>query len=97
MKHFFALLALCTIWPLGASAAQESTDAAAPQMKRATKVVFDEVKADANQTATAVAVLTYEDGTKARCKYKMRYEAANEGGRYGVRFSPQSEKCVPIK
>ncbi len=97
MKRCFTLLAFCTMWPFGACAMQQSTDFAAPQMKRATKVVFDEVKTNPDQTATAVAVLTYEDGTTARCKYKMRYELSNVGGRYGMRFSPQSENCVPIK
>lgn len=68
-----------------------------PQAKRAHNVVFDEVKALPNQKASAIAVLTYEDGTKARCRYTMRYQKISVGDGQGIQFIPESEKCVALK
>lgn len=68
------IVTMCMILSLAARADQESSEKNAPQMKRAHQVEFEEVKTNANQTA-AVALLTYADGAKSRCRYVMGYQS----------------------
>jgi len=67
-----------------------------PNMKRAQNIEVQEVKTLPEDKATVLAVLTYKDGTKAKCEYNMRIELIDAEDRQGVQFLPASERCTPL-
>lgn len=64
-------------------------------MKRAHKVEPLEVKTLPDNKAKVVALLTYPDGTTAKCEYLMRVKVVKAAEQTGFQYLPLSEKCGP--
>lgn len=70
---------------------------AAPNMKRAHRVEFESVKTKAENVVSMVALLTYTDGSKARCSYVAHWKIRKTGDKTGIEYLPDSESCTPIE
>lgn len=66
-------------------------------MKRAHKVDPKDVKILPGNKALVVAVLTYGDGSKAKCEFDMDWKSAAKNDRQGFEFLPNGQRCWPIK
>ena len=71
----------------------------APDMKRAHKVEPLEVKVQPGDKAKVVAILTYDDGTKAKCEYVVAFNVAKQSDGVAMTMAPfpRTERCTPVK
>lgn len=66
-------------------------------LKRAHKVDPKDVKLLPGNKAMVVAVLTYDDGTRAKCEFEMDWKPTTLKDRQGIEFVPKDQRCWPIK
>lgn len=97
MKQFIVMSAYMTCLLGTAQAAELATNA--PDMKRAHKVEPQEVKILPGDNAKVVAILTYDDGTKAKCEYVVSFDVLrqSEGVAFTMAPFPRTERCTPVK
>ncbi len=71
----------------------------APDMKRAQKVEPQEVKMMPGDKAKVVAILTYDDGTKAKCEYVIAFSVVKQSDGVAMTMAPfpKTERCTPVK
>ncbi len=73
---------------------------AAPNMKRAHRVEVLMVGQRADNTVALSALLTFEDGSKAKCDYAVQFKVGTSGkdeGRLSFSPVPETEQCSPVK
>ncbi|MDN0082417.1 hypothetical protein QU487_06570 [Crenobacter sp. SG2305] len=103
MLIFTISLFLYPIWMVASGATTNPTEisgqaqalALTANMKWAHKVEPLEVKTLPDNKAKVVAMLTYPDGTTAKCEYLMRVKVVKAGEQNGFQYLPLSEKCAP--
>lgn len=78
-------------------AAEQASNASA--MKRANKVEPLEVRIQPGDKAKVVAILTYDDGTKAKCEYVVAFNVAKQSDGVALTMAPlpRTERCSPVK
>jgi hypothetical protein len=64
-----------------------------PEWAKAKTVVVERLTE--TKPITAVALITRNDGTKARCTYSVAYRPAKD--KSGIQLLPADEKCTPAK
>jgi hypothetical protein len=73
-----------------------TVDTAPALFERAHRVDVSNVKANDDGTGSISAVLTFGDGRKAECAYKVRWQFETFGPANGIRYQSVSEICRPV-
>lgn len=97
MNPFISIAVFVTCLFGTAQAAEQTSNA--PAMKRAQKVEPQEVKMQPGDKAKVVAILTYDDGTKAKCEYLVAFSVMKQSDGVAMTMDPfpKTERCTPVK